>query len=277
MNTLDSKISIIDSISYDGVDFEIIAYNNLEGAQNIETAMGLFFANQVGLKIKQVRIKLNNSTVKTEAGALYYYKGNIKSKSNIGGVGGLLKKAVSGTITNESAIKPTYSGTGEILLEPSYKHYLIMELNNESIIVDKGMFYCCSEDINVKGIMQKNISSTLLGGEGLFQIELSGSGIVILECNVPKSEIVECEISKGEELKVDGNFAIARTKGVNFSVTKSDKSLFSSAINGEGFLNTFSGEGKVWIAPTQPMYGKMGGTLPTNNNSMNNQTPRQKG
>ncbi len=276
MNTLENKISIIDSISYDGVDFEIIAYNNLEGAQNIETAMGLFFANQVGLKIKQVKIKLNNSTVKTEAGALYYYKGNIKSKSNIGGVGGLLKKAVSGTITNESAIKPSYSGTGEILLEPSYKHYLIMELNNESIIVDKGMFYCCSEDINVKGIMQKNISSTLLGGEGLFQIELSGSGIVILECNVPKSEIVECEISKGEELKVDGNFVIARTKNVNFSVTKSDKSLFSSAINGEGLLNTFTGEGKVWIAPTQPMYEKMGGTLPTNNNSMNNQTSRQK-
>ena len=82
MNRLDEKISIIDSISYDGVDFEIIAYNNLEGAQNVETAMGLFFASQAGLKMKQVRIKLNNSAVKTEAGALYYYKGNIQSKSN---------------------------------------------------------------------------------------------------------------------------------------------------------------------------------------------------
>ena len=42
MNTLDNKISIIDSISYDGVDFEIIAYSNLEGAQNIENAMSIF-------------------------------------------------------------------------------------------------------------------------------------------------------------------------------------------------------------------------------------------
>lgn len=90
MNRLDEKISIIDSISYDGVDFEIIAYNNLEGAQNVETAMGLFCKSS-WLKMKQVRIKLNNSAVKTEAGALYYYKGNIQSKSNIGGVGGLLK------------------------------------------------------------------------------------------------------------------------------------------------------------------------------------------
>lgn len=277
MKTLEEKITIIDRISYDDVEFEVIAYNNLEGAQNVQTAMELFFANQAGLKMKQVRIRLNNSSVKTEAGALYYHKGNIKSKSNIGGVGGLFKKAISGTITNESAIKPTYSGTGEILLEPSYKHYIMMELSEQSIIVDKGMFYCCSDDISVKGVVQKNISATLLGAEGIFQIELSGTGIVVLECNVPKEELVECEITQGEELKVDGNFAIARTKGVNFSVTKSDKSLFGSAINGEGFLNTFTGHGKVWIAPTQPMYEKMNYGLPTNNNSMNNTSSRQKG
>ncbi len=274
---LEEKIEVIDRASYDDVDFEVIAYNNLQGAQNIQTAMGLFFANQAGLKMKQIKIKLNNSAVKTEAGALYYYKGDIHSKSNIGGVGGLLKKAVSSSITNESAIKPTYIGSGEIFLEPSYKHYIIMQLSNESIIVDKGMFYCCSNDIDIKGVSQRNISSTILGGEGIFQIQLSGSGIIILECNVPKEEIVECNISDDQELKVDGNFAIARTSGVKFSVTKSDKSLFGSAINGEGFLNTFTGEGKVWIAPTQPMYEKMSSRVfPTDNNSMNSSVPRQK-
>lgn len=277
MRTLDEKTTVIDKISYDNVDFEILAYDSLEGAQNIDTAMGLFFANQVGLKMKQVRIHINNSSVKTEAGALYYYKGKIESKTNMGGVGGLFKKAVSGAITNESAIKPTYSGTGEILLEPSFKHYIIMELSKDAIIVDKGMFYCCSGNIEVKGVAQKNISSALLGGEGIFQIELSGTGVVILECNVPKDELVEYEIHPGEELKVDGNFVVARTKDVEFSVTKSDKSLFGSAINGEGFLNTFKGQGTVWLAPTQPIYERMRYTLPTNNNSMNNNTSRQKG
>lgn len=277
MSKLDDKITIIDKASYKNVEFEVLAYNDLKGAQSITTATGLFFAEQAGLKMKQVRIKLNNGSVKTEAGALYYYKGKIESKSNIGGVGGLFKKAVSGSITNESAIKPMYTGTGELLLEPSYKHYIIMELNNEAIIVDKGLFYCCSEEIEVRGVSQKNISSALLGGEGIFQVQLSGNGIVILECSVPKEELVELEISNGEELKVDGNFAIARTEGVQFSVTKSDKSLFGSAINGEGFLNTFRGEGKIWIAPTQPMYERMNYGLPTSNNSMNNTTPRQRG
>ena len=50
MNRLDEKISIIDSISYDGVDFEIIAYNNLEGAQNVETAMGSIFCKSSWIK-----------------------------------------------------------------------------------------------------------------------------------------------------------------------------------------------------------------------------------
>ena len=80
MNKLYENISVIDSISYDNVDFEIIQYNNLEGPQSIETAMGLFFANQSGLKMKQVRIKLNNSGVKAEAGALYYLKEKYKQK-----------------------------------------------------------------------------------------------------------------------------------------------------------------------------------------------------
>lgn len=269
---LNKNITVLNKVSYDNVDFEILEYNELNGASNVSNAMNLFFLNQAGLKLKQVRITLNNSTVKTEAGALYYYKGKIEAKSNMGGVGGLFKKAVSGAMTSESTVKPTYSGTGEIILEPSYKHYIVLPLSNESIIVDKGMFYCCSESINIKASMQKNVSSTVLGGEGMFQLELSGSGIVILESNVPQSEIVECQLTNGEELKVDGNFAIARTSGVSFSVTKSDKSLLGSVMNGEGLLNTFRGEGTVWIAPTQPVYSRMMyGGLPTSNNSMNNQ------
>lgn len=271
MNNLNKNLTVLDKMSYGGATFEVLAYNELNGAQSISTAMGLFYINQSGLKLKQIRIILNDDSIKTEAGALYYYKGKIQSKSNIGGVGGLFKKAVSGTMTNESAIKPSYSGTGEIILEPSYKHYILMELKDESIIVDKGMFYCCSDSINIKSFMQRNVSSAVLGGEGVFQLELSGNGVVVLESDVPQSEIVKYDILPGEEIKVDGNFAIARTSGVTFSVTKSDKSLLGSALNGEGFLNTFSGQGTVWIAPTQPVYAKMlYGTLPISNNSMNN-------
>jgi len=41
-------------------------------------------------------------------------------------------------------------------------------------------------------------------------------------------------------------------------------------LNGEGLLNTFTGEGTVWLAPTQPMYQSLSfGSMP-GNKSMNN-------
>lgn len=270
MKTFDDKIRILDRAIYDGVEFEVIAINNLGGAKDPKMAMNLYFAQQAGLVIRQVRIRLHNSAVKTEAGALYYYLGNIFSEAKMGGVGGVLKKALVGSVTTENAIKPTYKGDGLMLLEPSYKHYMLMKLDNESIIVDKGLFYCCSDSIEISASSQKNVSSALLGGEGLFQMKLSGSGIVVLECDVPSDEIVMYRINKGEELKVDGNFAIARTEGVQFSVTKSDKSLIGSALNGEGFLNTFTGEGAVWLAPTAPIYHKLQNGIPITNNGSNN-------
>lgn len=274
MKTFEDKITVLDKASYDGVDFEVIAINNLQGAKDPKMAMNLYFAQQAGLVIRQVRIKLNDGIIKTEAGALYYYKGNIKSETEIGGVGGILKKAIMGSITSESAMKPTYRGTGEILLEPSFKHYLLVKLENESIIVDKAMFYASSGSIDITASSQKNISSAFLGGEGLFQLKLSGSGIVVLELDVPSDEIVQYELRPGEEVKVDGNFCIARSTSVDFSVTTSDKNLVATAMNGEGLLNTFKlanneQKGFVWLAPTAPIYRKLQFGMPITNAGSN--------
>lgn len=271
--TLDfeKKIKVLEEINHNGTIFEICALEDLDGATSSDMAMNLFFAKQQGLKIRFVRIKLNNTKIKTEAGALYYYKGNIQSQTNVGGVGGFLKKTVAGSLTKESAMKPEYFGCGEIYLEPSFKHYLTVQLENNSVIVDKSMFYCCSDTVDVKPIFQKNVSSAALGNEGLFQIELSGSGVVILESPVPASEIQEVWLNPNEELKVDGNFAILRSSNVQFSVTTSDKSLLGSALNGEGFLNTFRcpQNGVIWLAPTAPLYKKMAYGLSLDNKGGN--------
>ena len=254
---LGQKLDVANSMSDGSSEFQIIEINKLEGAMSIRQASSFYAAEQKGVKARFVRVIINNSVIKTEAGALYYYIGNIESQTKVGGVGGFLKKSIAGSLTEENALKPMYRGTGEIWLEPSFKHYILLELKNEAIIVDKGMFYCCSGSIDIKVISQKNIGSALLGGEGIFQIGFGGTGVVVLESVVPQNEIVKYNINPGEVLKVDGNFAIARTVGVQFSVTKSDKGLFASAMNGEGLLNTFTGQGSVWLAPTIPIYSRM--------------------
>lgn len=274
MSDLLSKYSVLESAKSKGVNFEIIELNNLEGAISPKQGMELFFAQQAGLKMRQVRVQLNNGGIKTEAGALYYYKGHIQAQTKMGGVGGFIMKSLVGGVTDESTGKPMYSGVGEIYLEPSFKHYLPINLSNDAIIVDKGLFYCCSAEIDVSAQMQSNVSSALLGGEGLFQTKLSGTGVAILEIAVPANEIVAYQLQKEEELKVDGNFAIARTESVSFSVTKSEKGLLGTVMGGEILLNTFVGPGIVWLAPTAPFYYKIAMNSEVLNASTNSFQPR---
>ncbi len=248
-----TNYSVIDTVKGSNALVELIQYDKLSGSDNLETAQTLFFAQESGMKLKQVRITLNRGAIVTEAGALQFLKGDIRAENNAGGASGVLKKFVSSALTKEAMFKPKYEGTGVIYLEPSFGHYLIFNMENDEMVVDKGMFYCCEPTVEVSVEMQKNLSSAIAGGEGLFQTKLKGSGIVVLTSPVPQNEIVVLELDN-EKVQVDGNFALLRTGNVTFSVEKSTKSIFGSLTSGEGLIQTFKGTGQVWVAPTQPIY-----------------------
>ncbi|TGC09229.1 transcriptional regulator [Methanolobus halotolerans] len=205
------------------------------------------------MSLKQIKITLNDGGVIVEPGALQFHKGNIVCDANLGGVGGIAKKMIKKKLTNEAAFNPLYRGVGEVFLEPSFSHFLIVTLKNGSIIVDKGLFYCAESSLVVGVASQKNISSGLFGGEGWFQTKISGTGICILESPVPMSEILKYEL-KDERLQVDGNFALLRSDSVNFRIESSGKGIAGKLTSGEGMLQTFEGSGAVWLAPTQPIY-----------------------
>lgn len=233
--------------------FQILQYENLEGASDVGTALGLNIIKDNGIKLKQIRIMLEDSSVILEPGVLSYMKGDIEIRSKTGGVFGLGKKLLTSKLTGETVFKPTYSGSGEIFLEPSFGHFALVELEDDEIIVDDGMFFACEEGVEVGVAVQKNISAALLGNEGLCQTKISGSGIVALEVPVPESEIFKCVLID-DTLKVDGNFAILRTGNIDFSVEKSSKSIVGSATSGEGFVNVYRGSGEVWLVPTKSAY-----------------------
>ncbi len=205
------------------------------------------------MTLKQIKITLKDSAITTERGALYFHKGNISTECKTGGVGGLAKKLIKNTLTNESAFTPTYSGTGEIFLEPGFSHYILLELKDEAIIVDKGMFYCCETGISVEVSTQKNLSSGLFGGEGLFQTKISGTGLCVLAIPVPLTEVLKYEL-KNEKMQVDGNFVFLRSASLNFTVERSEKNLVGNLTSGDGALQTFEGTWIVWMAPTQFVY-----------------------
>lgn len=248
------NIEIIDSIEGNGIKFEVMEYQKLLGTTNISSAIDMYYMEKQNIKARQIAVYLNNSSVQIEPGAMSYFKGNIEMVSGVT-VGNAIGRVFSHMTTGESVAQPIYKGTGVVVLEPSFKHFLLLEIDDE-IIVDKGMFYCAQGNMEVKPIMQKNISSALAGGEGIFQISIRGKGIVVLECPVPSCEIDIIELNN-DVLKVDGNFAVLRSGNIQFTVERSAKTLIGSAVSGEGLVNVYKGTGSIWLAPTIKIYNTL--------------------
>ncbi len=195
--------------------------------------------------LKMVKVEMQNATFRCESGAMYYMKGNLQLESKMPSAGGLLKSMV----TKETAFKPTISGTGIVYLEPSFGEFTILDLKNEQWILDKGAYYASEMGVEV-GMWTNKAISGFFSGEGFFQTQVSGTGKVIVVSNGPLEEI----ILNNDRLVVDGSFAVARTAGIEFTVNKATKGLFSSWTSGEGIVNTFTGTGKVLIAPAANRY-----------------------
>lgn len=231
---------------------EVIAYTKLSGSNEIDLAKDIYSAYRAGMRLKQVRVTLNNGEMVMEAGALHYMRGNLDIEAKSGGVGKWFKSLMSG----ESSVKPRYRGTGIVHLEPTFRHFLFVDVQKEKWIVDQGMFYASEGSVSVDGVMQSNLSSAVAGGEGLFQTQLTGNGWAVLSSPVPHEEIIKISLNN-EKLQVDGNFALARRGNINFTVEKSTKGIIGSVRGGEGLLQTFTGTGEVWLAPTESVYQKL--------------------
>lgn len=198
-------VKVIDSLGA----FSVVEYQR-DLSVMPETAMEAFYASQMNVRKRQVVCDVSKSNVTVQAGAMQWMVGNVKATTGIKGVGDLFGKAVRGSVTGESAIKPEYTGDGTLVLEPTYQHILLLDLSewNGSVVLDDGLFLACESSLKHKAVMRSNLSSAVAGNEGLFNLGIQGNGIVCLESPCPKEELVEVTLDK-DVLKVDGNFAIA--------------------------------------------------------------------
>ena len=170
--------------------------------------------------------------------------------SVIKGVGDAVGKFFSSKVTGEQMVKPEYEGPGLVVCEPTYKHIVLMDLDEwgGAVTVDDGLFYACEGSTKIKTVARSTVSSAVMGGEGLFNTCLVGHGVVALECRCPEEELIEITLSN-DTIRIDGNYAIAWSEDLRFTVEKSGKSLLGSAVSGEGFVNVYSGTGRVLLMP----------------------------
>ena len=233
--------------------FQIVEYRR-DLSVTPATAMTAFFCNEMNVRKRQLVCDVSKSGITCQAGAMQWMAGNVFSTTGVKGMGDLIGKAFRGKVTGESAIKPEYTGSGTLVLEPTYKHIILLDTAewNGAVVLDDGLFLACESQLSLKAVMRSNLSSAVAGGEGLFNLGINGNGVLAIESACPREELIEITLDN-DVLKVDGNFAIAWSNSLEFTVERSGKTLIGSAASGEGLVNVYRGTGKVLLAPVDKM------------------------
>lgn len=213
-----------------------------------------YFASKMNVRLRQVEATLDGTNMcKTQAGAMQMMVGNVEMNTGVkGGAKGFLGSMVKAAVTDESAVKPEYTGNGQVILEPTYKHILLQDVADwgpGGLVIEDGMFLASEGTVahNVVANTQ-SLGTALLSNEGIYNLCFTGSGVVALESFVPYDELVEY-VLQDDVLKVDGSMAVCWSGSLEFTVEKSTKGLVGSLVSGEGLVNVYRGTGKIWVSP----------------------------
>jgi uncharacterized protein (AIM24 family) len=118
-------------------------------------------------------------------------------------------------------------------------------MKGNSWILEPGVYWASEDDVSLK-FFREGIMTPLLTGEGLILLrtKVGGSGKIVLKTNGPV-EVVEL---KDQRLVTDGNYVLARTEGISYSVRRSARTFIGSLLTGERRLRVYEGTGRLLLS-----------------------------
>ena len=201
-------------------NFHILEYTH-DASVSPTSAVNEYFMGKMNVRRRQALIEIDKDhSAVIQAGAMQWMGGHVEATTGVKGIGDLFGKALKGAVTKESAVKPEYIGDGYLVLEPTYKHIILQDISSwgpVGMTIEDGMFLACDSRVKRDIVTRKNLSSAVLGGEGLF--------------------------------KIDGNMAMCWSSNLDFTVERTTKTLVGSAVSGEGLVNVYRGTGRVLMSP----------------------------
>ena len=195
-------------------------------------------------KPAMLEVNLKNQKILAKAGSMVAYIGNIDFKREgllSKGLGGLLKKAISGEGT--SLMHAT--GTGKLYLADEGKKVKIIKLQNEAVFVNGNDVLALEDNIKNEIKMLKSIAGMMSGG--LFQVKLSGSGYIAITTH---GEPILLRVTGNQPVYTDPNATVAWSENLTPNIkTNLTFGSFIGRGSGESFQLEFFGEGWVLVQP----------------------------
>lgn len=111
------------------------------------TAMEEYYMSKMNVRRRQVVIELDKEhSAIIQSGAMQWMGGHVQATAGIKGIGDLFGKAIKGAMTKESAVKPEYVGDGYLVLEPTYKYIILVDVEkwgSSGMTIEDGIFLAC--------------------------------------------------------------------------------------------------------------------------------------
>lgn len=190
-----------------------------------------------------VQATLEKDVIRAEAGALSYMRGNIRMDAPVPSFGEIVKC----TISNESAVRPSFQGSGDVILQSSLGGYHKLDLGSDEWILENGAYWASDGTVRI-GLYREPMVTSFWAGEGFidYQTTVSGKGVTVLNADGPVEEIS----LRDETISVEGKLVIARTAGLTYKVRRPVQNLIGYWLSGEQMMRTYSGTGRVLISTT---------------------------
>lgn len=185
-------------------------------------------------------------TVFSDAGAMSWMTTTVNMGTKAtGGLGGMLKRAVSGASAFIIDFDAT-GGPGQAAFSTDFPGKVLpMELDTgQTIIMHKHAFLCAEKSVTLDVFFTKKLGAGMFGGEGFILQKLTGPGMVFGELD---GDAVEYNLKAGEMLKVEPGHIAMFEGTVSFDI-QMVKGIANILFGGEGlFLGTLTGPGRVWL------------------------------
>ncbi len=205
--------------------------------------MAIFEVHEVE-GVHYVDMILDEETVRAEAGALAYLKGDVKVHSKLIPS---IPSAIKSVLAMQAVYRPTYSGSGIVTLLSSLGGFHVMDLDNESWILERGTYWASEGSVDVS-FHRVGMWTAYLAREPIIylQTEVKGSGKVAVRTRGPIEELI---LAEGQKVAVDGKSVIGWSSDVRFKVRRSTENFLGKFTSGQGRLRVFFGPGRVLINP----------------------------
>jgi uncharacterized protein (AIM24 family) len=193
--------------------------------------------------MRQVCIDIEDEKVRARSGAMSNMRGAIRLTPRLPNPLEYLRSLYN----NEARIRPEYSGTGRVVLQPTLGGYHMLDLaGTEDWVLEPGIYLASESSVRL-GLARDPAWASFWLGDGFFnwKTRVGGTGRVVLTTPGPVETI---EITDGV-FRAQGRIILGRTAGLRFT-SERPASFLRSYISGQSRLRVLRGTGRVLVCFT---------------------------